>query len=983
MTDSEVLALRKDTIELFYHGFDGYMNHAFPEDELKPLSCSPLTRDLENPGHIEVNDALGNYSLTLVDSLSTLAILASSTEETLGGRTPLDDFKDSVISLVHLYGDGTKGPSGEGVKSRGFDLDSKVQVFETVIRGVGGLLSAHLFSEGHLPIRGYTPKVLADRDGRSNFRRIKWRRGFTYDGQLLRLAHDLGKRLLPAFHTVTGLPYPRVNLKYGVPFYDNSPLNEDAENGHCQKLTSENREITETCSAGAGSLILEFTVLSRLTGDDRFETFAKRAFQAVWARKSSIGLIGAGIDAESGNWVSPYTGIGAGVDSFFEYAMKGHILLSQTAPNSTDTDFGSPREFLAIWQEAHDGIRRHLYRGDTFQHPHYIQGDLFTGASRAFWIDSLSAYYPGLLALSGELEEAIETHLLYTALWTRYSALPERWNAASGVIDNGLRWWGGRPEFIESTWYLYRATQDPWYLEVGKMVLRDIERRCWTECGWAGLEDVRDGELKDRMESFFLGETAKYLFLLFEPSHPLNHLDDALVFTTEGHPLLLPRQTKSTSTSRTKSLKFEPNQAPAPTCPAPSSRALFGSSVIAGRPDFFHAASLARLHLISPQGIADDQRIESAHQNINVNIAANISNPWTLYPWSSPPVLLPHNGTSSAMKSRKTLDLGFTVLAETHPVPLKVVRTHRGIVINSISGLKLGLIQETSDIVNEDGETTQVTYYRIHSASQMTLGRDETVFMSPAAAASLNSADPFLTRHRDSVALELVLDRPSADSSEHEASPEAANINQKANGTVMQNLLQQLNAAFGSNEAVGALLESVQAQTQPLDQGFDTLLASAATGVGAGFLPDVPDTQASDSAPLTWHSIFVTNELCHEKLPSSVPRKAQIVVIKRGGCSFSQKLRNVPNFAPNHASLQLVVVVSGFRKGESQDAARPLLEELQFGSSGIVRRNPIAMVMVEGGEQSWQALASSRSIGVRRKYHFSSQGITINNLFMA
>lgn len=119
------------------------------------MSCLPLTRDRENPRHVEVNDVLGNYSLTLIDSLSTLAILASSPpDKESTGPNALRDFQDGVASLVLYYGDGTSGPSGEGLRARGFDLDSKVQVFETVIRGVGGLLSAHLFAAGELPSKG-------------------------------------------------------------------------------------------------------------------------------------------------------------------------------------------------------------------------------------------------------------------------------------------------------------------------------------------------------------------------------------------------------------------------------------------------------------------------------------------------------------------------------------------------------------------------------------------------------------------------------------------------------------------------------------------------------------------------------------------------------------------------------------------------------------------------------------------------------------
>lgn len=120
---------------MFFHGFEGYMKYAFPEDELRPISCRPLTRDRENPAHIELNDVLGNYSLTLVDSLSTLAILSSP--DTSGGRKAWTYFQDGVRDLVGLYGDGTEGRAGKGTRARGFDVDSKVQVFETVIRGVG------------------------------------------------------------------------------------------------------------------------------------------------------------------------------------------------------------------------------------------------------------------------------------------------------------------------------------------------------------------------------------------------------------------------------------------------------------------------------------------------------------------------------------------------------------------------------------------------------------------------------------------------------------------------------------------------------------------------------------------------------------------------------------------------------------------------------------------------------------------------------
>lgn len=294
---------RRETKETFYYGYDNYLKYAYPEDELRPLSCAPLVRDNDNPNDFGVNDVLGNYSLTLIDSLSTLAILASS--PSAGPRSALHDFQNGIASFVELYGDGTASASGHGKRAKGFDLDSKVQVFETVIRGLGGLLSAHQFAVGDLPILGYSP-VTVQEEGRTG---IRWPNNFFYDNQLLRLAYDLGERLLPAFSTSTGIPYPRVNLRTGVPFYDNSPYNYNAEHGQCSASGYTDSETTRTCSAGAGSLVLEMVTLSRLTGDPRFEQVGKAAFWAIWNRRTSIGLIGSDINPETGDWLSGYTGV--------------------------------------------------------------------------------------------------------------------------------------------------------------------------------------------------------------------------------------------------------------------------------------------------------------------------------------------------------------------------------------------------------------------------------------------------------------------------------------------------------------------------------------------------------------------------------------------------------------------------------------------------------------------------------------------------
>lgn len=1014
-----IATLREETEDLFYHGFDNYMKHAFPEDELRPISCRPLTRDRENPAHIEVNDVLGNYSLTLIDSLSTLAILASSPSNT-HRDPPLLQFQNGVKDLVEQYGDGKLGPSGQGKRARGFDLDSKVQVFETVIRGLGGLLSAHLFAVGDLPITGYHPpseqiaaaKWWQDPTAESKVGGIEWPNGMVYDGQLLRLAYDLGNRIVPAFWTSTGIPYPRVNLRHGTPFYAKSPGN-FAPEGQCDVEKKGCTEVTETCSAGAGSLVLEFTVLSRLTDNPKFEELAKRAFWSVWDRRSPIDLIGAGIDAETGVWQHAWTGIGAGIDSFFEYAFKSHVLLSGKPsiranqiedpldPRSLfpplSTAEHSSEAFLDVWNKAHAAIKRHIYRGPNFHHPHYIQVDLSTGASRAFWVDALSAYYPGLLALSGHVEEAIQAHLMSTAIWARFSALPERYNMASGAIEGGLGWWVGRPELIESTWYLYRATEDPWFIYVGEMILRDIKRRCWTKCGWAGIQNVLTGEKIDRMESFFLGETAKYFFLLFDPDHPLNKLDDPFVFTTEGHPLIIPR-------GHDKFIEeaVQKNSANEHTCPARPSHHPLTMSNVAARGDVYHAASLARLHLLPKQEVVESVLVEKSPDHPSVTLA-DIRSPtnYTHYPWTLPLTMIPHNVTSSKMAAAPTFELAFPSMqnqaGNTNP-PLQ--RVQNGILINSLANIRLSMVQDVPTFVDDD----YATAYRIQSINTVTLGKDEKVYLSRDTGNVLNPIDPLFSRIRDGTMLDVVVEHgpavshavtalgnASAGSDVQIEIPDLGEMNSSAMKAAWNSLLAQISNlvqdAQGLVLPLGAM-ETVSGRPEGL-YGKTFVPAITPTGPGAAPLPDWPEASAlhspgSERESLPWTNVYAAGEMCKEKLSPRILKTHHVIVVKRGSCSFSKKLSNIPALHPSRSALQLVIVVDfdTVDVAPGEFPTRPLLDEPQTTASGLPRQNLLPMIMVGGGEQTYQALRYARGIGIRRRFSMSTQGIPIANLII-
>lgn len=457
------LEMVQEAKRMFQFGYDGYMKYAFPKDELNPIDCTGRGPDYDNPSNININDVLGDYSLTLVDTLDTLAVMGNASE-----------FKRAVkLVLEHVS----------------FDKDNVVQVFEANIRLLGALLSAHLLIvDEEQPFGDLRPPG--------------------YREELLTLAKDLATRLLPAFKdTRTGIPYPRVNLRSGVP----------------QGVS------THTCTAGAGSLLLEFGVLSRLLRDSVYETVARKATRTLWnLRAKDTGLLGNIVDVNTGEWVGKMSGIGAGLDSFYEYLLKTYIL------------FGDVEDYL-MFNESYALIKQYMRKGRPScnegcgEHPVYVNVNMQDGSTSvdSLWIDSLQASFSGIQVLMGDIEEAICSHALYYAIWRRFGALPERFNWLRASPE--LLFYPLRPELIESTYLLYQATKNPFYLHVGRDILNSLNNHTKAACGYATIHNVQDKTLEDRMESFFLSETCKYLYLLFDVENPVNKHFAKYVFTTEGH----------------------------------------------------------------------------------------------------------------------------------------------------------------------------------------------------------------------------------------------------------------------------------------------------------------------------------------------------------------------------------------------------------------------------------------------------------------
>jgi ER degradation enhancer, mannosidase alpha-like 2 len=374
--------------------------------------------------------------MTPVDALDTLLLLG------------LKDEADKAKALI--------------VEKLSFDQDIEVKNFEVTIRLLGGLLSSYQM---------------------------------TGDARLLRLAEDLGTRLLPVFSSPTGMPYMYVNLKTG-------------------KTSG-----AKSNPAEIGTLLLEFGTLAKLTHKPVFYDKAKNALVQLYNRRSAIGLVGEEINVETGAWTSRASHVGGGIDSYYEYLLKCSLL------------FGD-RDCARMWKESRRALDKYL----AYEAPSglwYGQADMVTGKRTATEFGSLNAFFPGVLVLDGDLRTARRLQESSHKMWSLHGIEPEVIDYSKMQVTSPG--YPLRPEIIESAWYLFSSTKDPRYLEMGKTYFEGLKAHCRTGAGYTVLKDVVTKEKGDLMPSFFLAETLKYLYLLFAPDKTLDL--GRTVLNTEAHPL--------------------------------------------------------------------------------------------------------------------------------------------------------------------------------------------------------------------------------------------------------------------------------------------------------------------------------------------------------------------------------------------------------------------------------------------------------------
>ena len=262
-------APRRLVRQLFYRAYDAYLARAFPSDELLPLSCRGTAPNATEHGTPQAV-ATGRWARTLVDTLDTLAVLGDWAEfdhaVALTART-LDE-------RLHPAPKNNNSNTGNSTEQEEEEQPLTVSLFETTIRVLGGLLSAHAIAARRAE-GAHTGTV-------------------PYRGALLQHAETIAQRLLPAFFTPTGVPCATVRADGAW---------------HCL--------FGDTTPADAGTLVLEWATLARLTARPAYRALVDQALAAVRAARSPLGLY-----AERVTWDTLNTTFVAAVAAA-DYTMSG------------------------------------------------------------------------------------------------------------------------------------------------------------------------------------------------------------------------------------------------------------------------------------------------------------------------------------------------------------------------------------------------------------------------------------------------------------------------------------------------------------------------------------------------------------------------------------------------------------------------------------------------------------------------------------
>ncbi|RUP50205.1 glycoside hydrolase, partial [Jimgerdemannia flammicorona] len=285
---AEIRESRRNAVRgAFLHAWNGYRTYALGHDEVRPMTN--LSKD-----------PFGGWGATLVDALSTMLVMELQEE--------YNDARDAVVAI-----DFTTTIN-----------NVEISVFETIIRYLGGFISAYELSGDEL---------------------------------MLRKAEELGKVLIPAFNTHSGLPWSHWNItaqRHNIShsgYYARPP---GAPRGHSGISNS----------AEISTLQLEFIRLSEHTGDPFYGEKARNITDMLYAMGYNEGvnipgLYPTAIDLQDGIFIGASFG-GTG-DSMFEYFLKEHILVEGAVP-----------QYAQMYIEAVEGMKDYMLFQETQNGKDYI-----------------------------------------------------------------------------------------------------------------------------------------------------------------------------------------------------------------------------------------------------------------------------------------------------------------------------------------------------------------------------------------------------------------------------------------------------------------------------------------------------------------------------------------------------------------------------------------------------------------------------------
>eukprot|EP01127_Copromyxa_protea_P018814 TRINITY_DN59_c0_g2_i3.p1 TRINITY_DN59_c0_g2~~TRINITY_DN59_c0_g2_i3.p1 ORF type:complete len:561 (+),score=100.25 TRINITY_DN59_c0_g2_i3:41-1723(+) len=365
-----------------------------------------------------------------------------------------------------------------------FDKGISVSVFEITIRCLGGLLTAY---------------------------------DMTKDELMLEKAEELADRLLPAFDSSTGIPFSFITLSTGK-------TKQAGWGGGASFL------------AEMGSLQLEFSYLSHVTGNPIYAEKALRIFKVLYDNKPSDLLYPVYINPNNVRMTGPVT-VGAMGDSFYEYLLKYWLLTNKTSPAMEEWYYETAESILDVLS--------HKIAGDML-----VVTDKAKANSDHKEMEHLTCFVGGMFALgsmNAQDKKIRERHASAGAGVAKicnemYNIQYQHLHGESIKIDGDTishhnDQYLMRPEAVESWFYMYRLTHDQKYRDWGWAYMKAINSVTKRKYGYCGLRNANSyrANYDDVQQSWFMAETLKYLYLLFSPDDvlPLGHF----VFNTEAHPL--------------------------------------------------------------------------------------------------------------------------------------------------------------------------------------------------------------------------------------------------------------------------------------------------------------------------------------------------------------------------------------------------------------------------------------------------------------